>query len=257
MTTALDGPPRSARSVREQWRALGSPAEHPGRFEPGMVSDLPEPARRWLAHAIAPGTPLWRSGELVMHGQIRLGSWRPFTATQVITPPAGYIWAATAHVHGLRVTGYDRLSSGSAAMVWKLLGVVPVVRAVGVDVARSAAGRLAAECVLVPTTFASATWTPGHRPDLAVATWWIGTEQETVEVQVGADGALLGVLVQRWGDPDGAPSGRYPFGVTVEAERTFAGVTVASTIRAGWWWGTDRQDRGEFFRAEITAATFR
>jgi hypothetical protein len=31
-----------------------------------------------------------------MHGQIKLGRWRPFTARQVLTPPDGYIWAATA-----------------------------------------------------------------------------------------------------------------------------------------------------------------
>jgi hypothetical protein len=33
-------------------------------------------------------------------------------------------------------------------------------------------------------------------------------------------------------------------------------VTVPSALRAGWWWGTDRQDAGEFFRAEITDAAF-
>jgi hypothetical protein len=27
-------------------------------------------------------------------------------------------------------------------------------------------------------------------------------------------------------------------------------------LRAGWWWGTDRQEAGEFFRAEITDALF-
>jgi hypothetical protein len=50
---------------------------------------------------------------------------------------------------------------------------------------------------------------------------------------------------------------RYPFGVTVEEESTFSGITIPSTFRAGWWWGTDRQQEGEFFRARITAATFR
>jgi hypothetical protein len=29
---------------------------------------------------------------------------------------------------------------------------------------------------------------------------------------------------------------------------------LPSVLRAGWWWGTDRQDEGEFFRAEITDA---
>jgi hypothetical protein len=34
-------------------------------------------------------------------------------------------------------------------------------------------------------------------------------------------------------------------------------VTIGSVLRAGWWWGTDRQPEGEFFRAQITRATFR
>jgi hypothetical protein len=47
-----------------------------------------------------------------------------------------------------------------------------------------------------------------------------------------------------------------PSGVAIEAEKTFAGVTIGSQLRAGWWWGTDRQSEGEFFRATITGADF-
>jgi len=68
---------------------------------------------------------------------------------------------------------------------------------------------------------------------------------------------LLEVTVNRWGNPDGEPYGRYPFGMTTEAEATFAGVTLPVVFRAGWWWGTDRQESGEFFRGRITGAAFR
>ena len=92
-----------------------------------MVADLPEPARRWLLHALAPGTLLVSGTGLTMHGTIRLRAWRRFTARQVLRPPDGYIWAATAHVLGMPVTGYDRFSSGTATMRWRLLGVIPVM----------------------------------------------------------------------------------------------------------------------------------
>ena len=248
--------PRGARPVRQEWDRLsvdGPPAEP---FDVAMLVDLPEPARRWLTRAVAPGTPLWRSVELTMHSEIRLGSWRRFTATQVAAPAAGYIWAARASIFGVPVVGYDRLSSGTAEMRWRLLGLIPVMTAQGPDITRSAAGRLASEFVMVPTTFGAATWRPGDRPDTAVATWRIGAEQVDVEVRVGADGQLLDVLLQRWSNAGGGPFGYHPFGVTVEAERTFAGITVPSTLRAGWWWGTDRQGEGEFFRARITDAIF-
>lgn len=242
--------------MQQEWRLLavdGPPAEP---FDPVMLADLPEPARRWLTHAIAPGVPLSRSVELVMHGEIRLGAWRSFTATQVAAPPAGYIWAARASIFGVPVVGYDRLSSGTAQMRWRLLNLVPVMTAQGPDIIRSAAGRLASEFVMVPTTFRGATWRSGDRPDTAVATWRIGAERVDVHVHVGPQGQLLDVLLQRWSNPDGGPFDYHPFGVTVEAEHTFAGLTIASTVRAGWWWGTDRQDEGEFFRARITQATF-
>ena len=221
-----------------------------------MVAGLPEPARRWLTHAIRPGTPLARSVQLQMHGHIRLGTWRPFTATQVLAPPEGFIWAATARVLGLPVTGYDRFSSSTGQMRWRLLGLVPVLTADGPDISASAAGRLASEGVLIPTTFDAATWTTTG-PDQATATWRIGDHQEDVDLHVGEHGQLRSVLIQRWGTPNRCPYGRYPFGVTVEAENTFAGITIPSEFRAGWWWGTDRQDEGEFFRAHITDAAFR
>jgi hypothetical protein len=62
--------------------------------------------------------------------------------------------------------------------------------------------------------------------------------------------------MQRWGNPAGAPFSRYPFGVDVDSEREFGGVTIATEVRAGWWWHTPRQPDGEFFRATITDAAF-
>jgi hypothetical protein len=250
------GVPRSARRVRGEWELLASTDRRPEPFAAAMVADLPGAAGRWLLHAIAPGTPLWPSVVLTMQGEIRLGSWRRFTATQVLAPPRGFLWAATARVAGLPVTGFDRYSSGTGQMDWRLGGLVPVMTATGPDVTRSAAGRLAGEMALAPTTFRAARWAAGSDGDSAVATWDLGGQAESAEFRIDVDGRLRGVVMQRWGNPGGEPFGRYPFGVAIEAEATFAGVTIGSQLRAGWWWGTDRQAEGEFFRATITGATF-
>jgi hypothetical protein len=221
-----------------------------------MIAGDAEPVRRYLTHAIAPGTPLWQSVELEMTGDIKIGSWRRFTATQVVAPSRGYIWAAHARLFGLPVIGYDRLSSGTGEMRWRLLDVIPVVSADGPDMTRSAAGRLASEIVLIPTAFQSAVWTDGG-PDTAVATYGSGAEEQRVELHLGPAGQLRSVLMQRWGNPAGRPFGRYPFGVSVDSARADSGVTVPAEIRAGWWRGTARQAAGEFFRARITGVTFR
>jgi hypothetical protein len=248
--------PREAGPVRQEWLHLATTVVRPPGFDPEMTAALPEPARRWLAHAITPGTPLWQVVRLTMRGQIRLGRWRPFTAIQVLAPPGGYIWAATARFAGLPVTGYDRLSSGTGEMHWRLLRLIPVMTAAGPDMTRSAYGRLAGEIVLIPTVFQRATWADGNHPDTATATWRFGEDTETADLSVGPDGQVLNVMVNRWGNPGGEPFGRYPFGVSVEAETEFGGVTIPSGFTAGWWRGTDRQEEGEFFRADITAAQF-
>lgn len=259
MTSAVEGPhvPLAARRVHEQWERLCTGTAQPDVFDVAMVADLPEPARRWLTHAIAPGTPLWQSAELTLHGEIRLGSWRPFTATQVVSPPRRYIWAATARVLGLPVVGYDLLEHEVGRMRWRLLDLLPVMTADGADVSRSAAGRLVGEIALAPTTFGTATWTMGDHPDRTTGAVRLGGELEAVELDVRPNGALHHVVVQRWGNPGGQPFGRYPFGVTVEQEQTFEGVTMPSAFRAAWWFGTERQDEGEFFRARVTQAVFR
>ena len=218
-------------------------------FDPAAIAGLPEPARRWLGHAIAPGTPLWSSVELTMHGQIKLGRWRPFTARQILTPPGGYIWAARTRLVGLPVTGYDRLASGAGEMRWRLMRLIPVLNASGPDVTRSAYGRLAGEIVLIPTAFRHAAWSRGEQAGTAVATWRFGDDTEAAELLLEPNGRLAEVRVNRWGHPGGAPFGRYPFGVRVEAESRFGGITIPTVLHAAW-------GESEFFRAEITGAVF-
>lgn len=171
--------------------------------------------------------------------------------------PHGYIWAATARVAGLPVSGFDRLSSGTAQMNWRLLRTIPVITAAGPDITRSAYGRLAAEMALIPTAFQYARWTQGEHPGTATATWQFGPDTETTMLRADDDGRLVAIVVNRWGNPGGASFGRCPFGVSVQEESQFCGVTIPSRFRAGWWWGTERQDDGEFFRACITSARFR
>jgi hypothetical protein len=245
--------PGEARRVRAAWLGLASPPAPEQVFSTELVAALPEPARRWLTHAIPVGTPLYASAQVTMHGEIRLGTWRRFRAHQVVAPHSGYIWAATAWLAGLPVRGFDRFSTGSGEMRWRLLGLIPVVTATGADVTRSAAGRLVSEIVLAPTGFQAATWLQGRSADHVVGTWSLAGEDESVELHIGPGGQVLSVLVSRWGNPTGEPFGRYPFGCTVHSERAFHGVTIPHTVSAGWWWGTDRYTEGEFFRATITA----
>ncbi|MFZ2527265.1 MAG: DUF6544 family protein [Rhodococcus sp. (in: high G+C Gram-positive bacteria)] len=248
--------PRSARPVRRDWDALGSVPQSTHRFDHGQAEDLPPAAQRWLRHTLEPGVPLAHAVQLTMRGRIKLGSWRPFRATQILVPGVGFVWAATARVGCVPVLGYDRYTDGHGEMNWKLGGLVPVMSASSADITASAVGRLAAEFVFAPSAFDQATWHDSGS-DAAIATWRIGTHTETVCLEFIGDGHLIAVHSDRWGSPNGEPFGRYPFGVDIESETSFGGITIPSRFRAGWWCGTTRWSEGEFFRAEITAAAFR
>lgn len=244
-------------AVRTDWEQLKNQGPAPARYEPSLTIGLPEAARRWLNHAIKSGTPLWRSVELNMTGQIKLGKqWRPFRARQILAPDQGFVWAAQTRLFGLPVSGFDRFASGQGQMQWKVLNAIPVLSAAGNDVTRSAAGRLVAESLLLPTAFQTAVWSPGPSPDVVTMGRIINGGKEDVNLRITDAGRLAEAWMMRWGNPGGATPGRYPFGVALEDEKDFSGVTLPSLMRAGWWWGTKRQGEGEFFHATITGASF-
>ncbi len=96
-------------SLEELWNST-SQAE--GEFDPEGLSNLPEPVKRYLNHAIAPDAPLAKAVRLKMHGEIKVRTWTPFQAEQVIHAERGLIWRAESRINGLSVWGADRLVDG-------------------------------------------------------------------------------------------------------------------------------------------------
>lgn len=235
-----------------------APSEPPLFFRRN-VAHLPEPARRYLEHAIAEGAPVASAVQLRMHGEIRLRRWIPFTAEEVLSWPHGMIWRATASLYGLPVRGFDRVVDGKAEMRWKLLRLVPMVLAAGDDVARSAAGRMAAEMIWLPSVLGrnGAQWS-AIDDDHAEARLVVQGHETAVTIAVGESGRLASVRLRRWGNPDGGSFRSLDFGGVAEEERTFGGYTIPTRLRIGWYFGSPEfETKGEFFRVTVDAATFR
>ncbi|HLI57216.1 MAG TPA: DUF6544 family protein, partial [Actinomycetota bacterium] len=255
--TAIAG--RAANPVLDTWRQLVRARPPHPRFDPEVLDPLPEPAQRWLRHAIAPGTPLAGAVVLEMEGHIRLKSWIPFRAVQAEVPTEGYVWAARARLGPLSISGYDRYSGPSGEMHWRLFERLPVMSASGTDVSRSAACRLAIDAVFVPTTFLSpsVSWQQHpERPEVAIAVWTIGEEEHRLELTVDRGGRLRSVTARRWSNPLGEPWGKHPFGGLLSEEVTTGGITVPTVVHVGYYPETDRWAEGEFFRSRITSATY-
>ena len=216
---------------------------------------LPAAAERWLAHAVRPGSEGFRHAELRMHGEILVGRWRPFRALQSLDPGLAFTWAATAGRGPLAIRGWDRYADGAGAMRWTVLGI-PVMRASGPDVTRSAAGRLAGETILSPAfALDGVTWAPGRDHDHAAFRLRVGPWEHEVTIAVDRGGGLVAVDLPRWGDPHGVGFGLHGFHVRSEGGVSHMGITVPRAVAAGW-----RDPDGavrEFFRATIDAVTFR
>jgi hypothetical protein len=228
-------------------------------FRTADLSRLPEAARRYIEHAIAPGTRLARAIRLDMHGEIKLQRWLPFTAEQIIVWDRGFIWSATVRMFGMPIRGSDRLVDGKGAMQWRLFGIIPVMAASGPDITRSAAGRVAAEAVWLPSVLCDddMLWATSDASHLH-ARFKAHGEPADLELVTDERGRLETIKLPRWGNPEGANFHYADFGGIVEEENTFAGYTIPTRLRVGWYFGTDRfESEGEFFRATIDDATYR
>jgi hypothetical protein len=225
----------------------------PGSFSHAELEGLPDPVRRYLGTAIAPGTSLAASARFRQHGSIKFGKrWVRFRARQILAPHHGSVWAARA---GGVIVGSDSYAEGRGALNWKLLGLFPVVHAEGEDVSRSAAGRFGAEAVWVPTTLLprfGVVWTAADSHHIT-ATFQLDDAEIELHLTLGDDARIRFVDFSRWDDPDNTGNfGPHPFGLEATANSTFDGVTIPSAGRGGWFHGTDRWNKGEFFRYEIT-----
>jgi hypothetical protein len=251
---------RQEQAVDALWRELQAPGAGEV-FDAAMVDGLPPPAQRYLRHAIAPGTPLARSVRLTMHGTLRLqpgGDALPMRAEQVLAPPAGFIWRARVGRGALRFRGFDRYGHGQGRMRWWMWGLAPIVRAGGVDVTRSAAGRLGGEAIFVPAALLPARGAAWEAVDDSTARVRLTVDGEpvTTTLRIGADGRLRHASLMRWrDDAGGGAPGYVRFDVELSGERTFGGYTVPARMHVGWRLG--EADAFPFFDATVDSAEYR
>lgn len=232
----------------------------PERFDPQIVADLPDPARRFFHWAIAPNAELFTVAELEMQGQFGMGDkarpgYMPMTARQTLASPHGFVWSMRAGRGLRRLSGSD---SGRWTRFW-LAGLVPVARYGGTpNHRRSAFGRYAAEAVM---------WTPAAVLPRPGVTWrgidensarvtieHLGMEQ-AIDLTVDAAGAPVQIAFTRWSNANPESVWReQPFGAFLSNGRVFSGIRIPTHVEAGNHFGTDAWF--PFFVVDVTDLRF-
>jgi hypothetical protein len=246
---------------REAMNRLASlqPAQ-PACFDPAMINDLPEPARRYFLYTIEPGTPLYTVANIKMAGRFGMGTkakpnYLDMTANQTLAMPDGFVWKMHARRGPMGLSGSD---SECWTRFW-LMGLLPVARMGGdPDHTRSAFGRYVAEAVF---------WTPAAVfPGPGVDRKWVDKDcarltvnhqglSQSVDVTVAPDGQPIQVCFERWSNANPEKQHRLqPFGGYLSEFKEFAGFRLPTHVEAGNWFGTEQYF--PFFAVNVTDIAF-
>lgn len=253
------------RAAERLWRQLAAlPTGARQVFDPGMVDELPDAARRYFLFTIEPGAELSGIAEIEMTGSISLGDKDKhktlrMTARQIIAAPDGLVWRLRAGRGPWRISGSDGVGGGFSWTRFWLFGFLPVVREGGNDDhLKSAFGRVVAESVF----FAPAALLPGEGVrweavdvNTARAVVEHGGLSQRLLLTVDENGRPEKVVIDRWSDANPEKTYRRQlFGGHVDTFRTFGGYTLPTRIEGGHFIGTD--EYFPFYRAEITHLRF-
>lgn len=190
--------PRRAREIRERdlaWAALAArtPWQAPP-FSPAMLDGLPEPARRFLAAAIRPGTPVLPVVELRLAGTLAgspFGAERRVRGYAMLAPPFGAVLRLYPRRNPLGMSGALTVDgAGNRARFW-LLGLIPL---------RAAADACATRLLVDAALWCPAALLPGGGAawqavdaDTALVSMKIGADVQRAEIGVAGDGRLASV----------------------------------------------------------------
>jgi hypothetical protein len=259
---------RSYRSAMAEadavWRQIERQASaSSSAFAPTMVADQPEVARRYFAHAIAPGTPLRTTVELDMRGTFLLGDKDGYqsykmAARQILRPPNSFVWLPRLNSGVMSISGSDALFGGSAWTRFWLMQILPVANERGSpDLVRSATFRSTMEGIWAPASLLpqnNVSWEQTG-PDEARVTVRSVTPAIVLQMKLARHGAVREIVGMRWSNANREKRFRLqPFGGTLDAERSFGGFTIPTRVAVGNHYGTD--EFLPFFQAEITNARF-
>ncbi|MGB5591596.1 MAG: DUF6544 family protein [Gammaproteobacteria bacterium] len=256
---------RSRRAHRRTFNALAVPDISGTRTDMRQLALLPEPAARYLRHALPADGHLARTVDLYLVGRIRpqpQAEWIGFEAHERICPGRGFI--SEARLQGLgpfSVEGADYLLGEDAGSEYFLGGLLGLVKISDQDLRRSAEGRLLLASIWLPCSLlpeSGARWRPGDATH-ATAVVPAADSSAALNFTIRDSGMLAEVAMMRHVDPTQSaqtmgPARRSPFSIVAESESCWDGFTIPSRFTASWDHGTETPF--PFLQARLESARF-
>jgi hypothetical protein len=234
-------------------------------FSEEMLAGLPDPARRYLRHAIRPGAVLASQVRLTLQAGVKIrktdqeAPYRTYRFEEVLTAGRGLWGRGWVEGASLPKSASFWYSDGDAAGRDALLDVYPTLQNSGAEFTRVLKSRFLYELTWIPTAFLPQRGARWEALDDERARVMVELDGEimTLELRVDADGRLLEAAADRWGSVGNA-QGHFsyiPFGMAVDEEKTFGDYTIPTILWGGWWYRTERYV--ESTRAIVETADFR
>jgi hypothetical protein len=168
------------------------------------INGIPEPVQRYLQHSRIIGKQRVNTIRLKQNGFMRMnetGGWIPLTAEEYYTVnPPGFVWFGQLKVNPiLNFRAKDRLRNGKGSMLVKLLSLIKVVDASGVEMDQGALMRYFSEMIWFPTAFLGSNiqW---EKIDSGRArgTFTYGDKQVSADFHINEAGQLTNLVAQRY-----------------------------------------------------------
>lgn len=253
------------RRVKQIWRSLEAGATSEGVFSEEMVAGLPEPAQRYLMHAIKPGTPLASSVYLTFKGSVQFGPQSKHNPSQgseiLIVPKRGFVWKESCWTGPVISNGALYYASGQGRVRWRFFNLIPNMLKSGKspNTWKAMKGRFFTKYVWTPFALLpqqGAVWEAVDEEHAKVTVTVDGTAT-TLTLHIDPEGRLRESVSMRWGAKSKDGSYNYfPYGVTVTEEKTFGGYTIPSRMSATWCYGDTDREPPLIFNYNIEQARF-
>lgn len=206
----LAGEQAFARLVRRDVQALhaaATPAQA-GVITEEMLTDLPEPVRRYLRYTGVVGKPCPGTIRLHQKGRMRPGPgqpWMPLDAEEHYSvQPPGFVWAGVLHWGPLAVArARDMYAEGTGRMLVKVASLWPVVDASGEKVDRNGLTRYLSEMIWFPAAFLAGNISFEAVDDTSARVTLTDQGQAaTGTLFIDQQGRLTGFMAERYQTPD-------------------------------------------------------